>query len=312
MENFCARDGDKNCDKESLHISVLPREVIEALQVKTGGVYVDGTLGGGGHTALIADLVGANGLVISCDKDVAAIDRAQQKLQAYKNIRFVHADFRYVGEALQKLGLPAVDGICLDLGISSDQLADRTRGFRFDADGELDLRFDLSEGEPAQRLLTFWSEERIANTIFEYGEERFSRRIARAIVHARNDGKPIRTARELAELVARCVPRERRTNTTPIHPATRTFQALRIAVNDELGSLQSLLQQLPTWLAPQGRAAIISFHSLEDRIVKNAFRDAKTLNILTKKPIVPTEAEIHKNPRARSAKLRVAEKIMQG
>jgi 16S rRNA (cytosine1402-N4)-methyltransferase len=195
-----------------------------------------------------------------------------------------------------------VDGVVLDLGMSSDQLADPERGFSFDADGPLDLRFDPSKGEPAWRLVNRLSAEHLADLIYFYGEERHSRRIARAIVERRRDD-PIRTARELADLVRRCVPRSRNTR---IDPATKTFQALRIAVNDELKSLEIGLRRIPECLRPAGRLAIISFHSLEDRRVKEAFRDDPRYEALTRKPIRPSEEEIAVNPRARSARLRVA------
>ncbi|MGL4942614.1 MAG: 16S rRNA (cytosine(1402)-N(4))-methyltransferase RsmH [Thermoguttaceae bacterium] len=302
---------------QTVHVPVLLEEAVAALGVRAGGVYVDGTLGGGGHTAKIAEAVGDTGTVIAFDRDIEAINRAETFIlpkyatnTTHRKIRLVHADTRYVTEAMKQLGIEKIDGIVLDLGMSSDQLDDTTRGFRFDSDTPLDLRFDTSEGEPAHAFLARASADAIADAIFNYGEERYSRRIARQIVESRNSGNPVRTARQLAELVASCVPRERRTktNATTIHPATRTFQGLRIAVNDELASLTSVLKQLPEVLAPRGRAAIISFHSLEDRIVKNAFRDDDNWNIITKKPITPTPEESSRNPRARSAKLRVAER----
>ncbi|MGL6196187.1 MAG: 16S rRNA (cytosine(1402)-N(4))-methyltransferase RsmH, partial [Thermoguttaceae bacterium] len=238
------------------------------------------------------------------------------------NIRFAHANYADLPDALEMLGYkptkpPVLDGILLDIGLSSDQLADRERGFSFEADGPLDLRFDTSEGRPAHEFLTFWSEEQIANIIYEYGEEKFSRRIAKEIVNRRREQKPIRFAQELAELVRKIVPKERRSGrdsrgnkSVSIDPATRTFQALRIAVNDELGSLKTMLSQASRFLKPGGRIAVISFHSLEDRIVKNAFRDDANLEILTKKPVLATDEEILQNPRSRSAKLRVAAKII--
>jgi 16S rRNA (cytosine1402-N4)-methyltransferase len=197
--------------------------------------------------------------------------------------------------------VPAVDAVLLDLGLSSDQLADDTRGFSFEAGGELDLRFNPDEGEPAWQLLARLRENEIADLIYQFGEERFSRRIARKIIEQRSH-RPIRTAAELADLVRRCVPR----SADRIDPATRTFQALRIAVNRELESLDLALQRIPDRLKPGGRLAIISFHSLEDRRVKEAFRSDSRLTPLTKKPIRPTENEARTNPRSRSAKLRVA------
>jgi 16S rRNA (cytosine1402-N4)-methyltransferase len=206
---------------------------------------------------------------------------------------------------LAELNVPAVDGILLDLGLSSDQLADTSRGFSFDADGPLDLRFDPLSGEPAAKLVNRLSAEHLADLIFHYGEERFSRRIARAIVESRHH-QPIHTARQLSEIVRRAVPAVARQQR--IDPATRTFQALRIAVNDELKSLEIALRRLPDCLKPGGRLAIISFHSLEDRRVKEAFRDDPRLQVLSRKPTTAHEAEIARNPRSRSAKLRIAER----
>ena len=201
------------------------------------------------------------------------------------------------------------DGFLLDLGLSSDQLADRSRGFSFDSDGDLDLRFDPTEGTPAYQLINRWRAEQIADVIFQYGEERMSRRIARKIVEQRAE-RPVRSARDLAEICRRCYPPSMRRN-NKIDPATRTFQALRIAVNDELGSLETFLKKFIEYLNPGGRVAIISFHSLEDRLVKKAFRETPTLKAITRKPIIATDEEIKNNPRSRSAKLRVAEKMAE-
>ncbi|MCL2625138.1 MAG: 16S rRNA (cytosine(1402)-N(4))-methyltransferase RsmH, partial [Planctomycetaceae bacterium] len=300
-----------------IHIPVLAQEVLDGLAPKRGGVYVDGTLGGGGHTELFARAAGPEGMVLAMDRDLGAIDVAEESFQKKRRlgdelatIRFAHANFRDFPDALRMLHLEKVDGFLLDIGLSSDQLADRERGFSFDSDGPLDLRFDTTEGFPAYVWLEKWNEERIADIIYEYGEEKFSRRVAGKIVQCRREGQPIRTARELSELVRKCVPRERKTNlrSVPIDPATRTFQALRIAVNDELGSLTAFLKRVTPFLNPGGRVAIISFHSLEDRIVKNAFRDDPLLEPVTKKPITATDEEIARNPRSRSAKLRIAEK----
>ncbi|MCA9179279.1 MAG: 16S rRNA (cytosine(1402)-N(4))-methyltransferase RsmH, partial [Planctomycetales bacterium] len=217
------------------------------------------------------------------------------------------ASFRDLPEVFAELELAPVDGVLLDLGLSSDQLADAERGFSFQSDGELDLRFDVTEGDPAWRLLQRLSEKHLADLIYAYGEERFSRRIARKLVARREDRRPVMTSADLASLVQSCIPAQSRQNSS-IHPATRTFQALRIAVNDELGALESVLKRLPDVLKPGGRAALISFHSLEDRRVKQAFRDDPRYHTLTRKPITPNEAEIERNPRSRSARLRVAER----
>jgi len=290
---------------ESVHVPVLLREVLNFLNPQEGKVYVDGTLGGGGHTE---SLCRCGARVIALDRDLQALNRTERRLHALFDqtpfpVRFAHANYRYFAEALDMLKIDKIDGFLLDLGLSSDQLADSERGFSFDSDGELDMRFDPSEGLPAHRWLETLSEEEIADAIYVYGEERYNRRIARKIIEAGEAGQPLRTARQLAELVRRCVPKSRK---NPIDPATRTFQALRIAVNDELGSLQAALEQLPERMKPGGAVAVIAFHSLEDRIVKNVFRENRCWKIMTPKPITASGEEIARNPRSRSAKLRAA------
>jgi len=287
------------------HVSVMLAEIVEWLNPRPGQILVDGTLGAGGHTRALAQRVGREGMVIALDRDPATLVAADGN-RAGLSVKLAQANFCDLSEVLAELQLTAVDGVVLDLGMSSDQLADGSRGFSFDAEGPLDLRFDTTEGEPAWRLLERQSAERLADTIYEYGEERFSRRIARRIVEQRRE-KPIRTARELADLVRRCVPRRG----DRIDPATRTFQALRIAVNDEMKSLDLALARLPDCLKPGGRLAIISFHSLEDRRVKEAFRDNPKWQVLTKKPLRAQPEEIASNPRSRSAKLRVAARSEQ-
>jgi len=277
-------------------------EVLQWLDPRPGAVIVDGTLGGGGHTAALAERVGPAGRVVALDRDPEAVDQARSGL-AHLPVEPVHASFADVPEVLAGLGVGAVDGVVLDLGVSSLQLADRQRGFSFAAEGPLDLRFDPTAGQPAWRLLERLSAEHLADVIYRYGEERYSRRIARAVVEARRSA-PIRTATELAGLVRRCVPR--RPGGQRIDPATRTFQALRIAVNDELKSLETALRRVPDCLGPRGRMAVISFHSLEDRRVKRAFGADERLEVLTRRPVRPMDREVDANPRARSAKLRVA------
>jgi 16S rRNA (cytosine1402-N4)-methyltransferase len=240
------------------------------------------------------------------DRDPEAIAVAERNLSGLP-IQLAQSNYCDLPEVLAQMQLDAVDGVLLDLGLSSDQLADATRGFSFDTDGPLDLRFNSLQGEPAWRLVNRLSAEHLADLIYQYGEERHSRRIARAIVDARRRS-PIRTAAQLAELVRRCVPRSRHQR---IDPATRTFQALRIAVNDELKSLEIALRRIPGCLRPGGRFAVISFHSLEDRRVKEAFRDDSRLVVLTKKPVRPQPAEIDNNPRCRSARLRVAQRALE-
>jgi 16S rRNA (cytosine1402-N4)-methyltransferase len=288
-----------------LHVPVMLAEVLQWLAPRPGDVVVDGTLGGGGHTAALAEVVGRTGLVVALDRDPKALAAAERRLAGLP-VKLVAANYCELPEVLAQLEISGVHGIVIDLGLSSDQLADVDRGFSFDADGPLDLRFNPAEGEPAWRLLATLDATRLADLIYRYGEERHSRRIARAIVERRQTA-PIRTSRQLAELVRRCVPRGR--GKPRIDPATRTFQALRIAVNDELGSLERGLARFPDCLQPGGRVAAISFHSLEDRLVKEAFRDDPRYEPLTRKPVRPSDDEIRRNPRARSAKLRVARRV---
>jgi 16S rRNA (cytosine1402-N4)-methyltransferase len=293
----------------TIHIPVLPQEVLHWLNPQPAQVIVDGTLGGGGHTRLLAERLANGGrkspdsFVLALDRDPAALAAAESSLAGLP-VKIAQANFAELGDVLDELDIKAVDGVLLDLGLSSDQLADDARGFSFDSAGELDLRFDPDEGEPAWRLLARLKENEIADLIYQYGEERYSRRIARRIVEARTTANPVRTAADLANIVRRSVPR----SADRIDPATRTFQALRIAVNRELESLDLALARIPDRLKPGGRLAIISFHSLEDRRVKEAFRSDPRLENLTKKPITASEAEIHANPRSRSAKLRVAKR----
>jgi 16S rRNA (cytosine1402-N4)-methyltransferase len=287
------------------HVSVLLRETIDWLAVRPGQVIVDGTLGAGGHTRAIAEQLGDQGYVIALDRDTSALAAAEVDLAGLP-VKLAHANYCELKDVLDAVGIEKVDGIVLDLGLSSDQLADESRGFSFDAAGPLDLRFDATQGEPAARLIERLGEQQLADLIFKFGEERFSRRIARAIVQRVRSG-PAVSAAELAQIVRKVVPRKRDER---IDPATRTFQALRIAVNEELLSLETALARLPELLRPGGRLVIISFHSLEDRLVKHAFREDLRLNVLTRKPIRPSEAEIAANPRSRSAKMRVAERVL--
>lgn len=287
-----------------IHVPVLPAEVLQWLDPRPGQIIVDGTLGGGGHTRLLAEkLADGGGFVVALDLDPAAVAATERNLAGLP-VKVAQANFTELPAVLDELKIDAVDGVLLDLGLSSDQLADNTRGFSFDAVGPLDLRFDPNEGEPAWQLLGRLPERALADLIYQNGEERFSRRIARRIVEQRAE-RPIKTAAELAQLVRRSVPR----SADRIDPATRTFQALRIAVNRELESLDLALTRVPDRLRPGGRLAIISFHSLEDRRVKEAFRSDPRLEPLTKKPIRPTDEESYRNPRSRSAKLRVARRV---
>ncbi|MBL9080496.1 MAG: 16S rRNA (cytosine(1402)-N(4))-methyltransferase RsmH [Planctomycetales bacterium] len=289
-------------DFSTQHVPVLMEEVLAQLNPQPGQILLDGTLGGGGHSRRLAERVVPGGRVYALDRDRRAVEAAQ-KAHADVALTPLWANYRDVKLVLDDIGLERFDGALIDIGLSSDQLADASRGFSFTADGPLDLRFDVSEGVPASELIRKLEEQPLADLIYKYGEERFSRRIARAIVERRRE-KPITTAFELAELVKRCIPRT--PDAQRIHPATRTFQALRIAVNDELGALENFLRDAPECVRVGGRVAVITFHSLEDRIVKDAFRDDARWTPLTKKPITAGEAELARNPRARSAKLRTA------
>lgn len=285
------------------HVPVLAQEILEWLRPMAGQTIVDGTLGGGGHSRLLAEAVGPGGAVIGLDRDSVAVERTATALASLP-LRAFQANYSDLPEILSELNLDGVDGILLDLGLSSDQLADRERGFSFQSDGPLDLRFDTTRGVPAWKLIERLSAEHLADLIYEYGEERLSRRIARRITEVRRH-TPIETAAQLARVIRESVPRR---HDERIDPATRTFQALRIAVNEELKWLEIALRRLPDCLQPGGRVAIISFHSLEDRLVKEAFRNDARLEVKTRRPVRPSEEEIATNPRARSAKLRVAER----
>ena len=288
----------------SVHVPVMLEQVLHWLAPRPGMVLIDGTLGGGGHARALAERLGDEGLLIGIDCDPAAIETAEASLRGLP-VRLVQANYRDLPEILKQLEIQAVDGVLLDLGLSSDQLADRSRGFSFWADGPLDLRFDPLSGEPARKLINRLSVEHLTKLISKYGEERYSPRIARAIVRRRRE-QPIETSAELAELIRRSVPNP--PGRSRIDPATRTFQALRIAVNDELKSLEVAMRRIPGCLRCGARMAVISFHSLEDRRVKEAFLADERLTVHTRRPLRPEETEIEDNPRCRSAKLRVAER----
>jgi 16S rRNA (cytosine1402-N4)-methyltransferase len=284
---------------------VLLGEVVAWLAPGEGEslVLVDGTAGAGGHTRALAERVGPAGRVIGLDRDREMLALATEATRGLPVV-LVEAPYSAGREVLAGLGLDAVDGVVLDLGLSSDQLAWAHRGFSFAADGPLDMRFDPAAGGPtAADLVNTLKEEELARIFYEYGEERYSRRVARRLVEARRRERVTTTGR-LAELVRRSIPGK----WGPIDPATRAFQALRIAVNDELGHLDAALALWPGLLRPGGRMAVVSFHSLEDRRVKHAFREDPRLNVLTRKPVTATPEELADNPRARSAKLRVAER----
>ena len=307
------------------HISVMPGEVLDALRPHPGGRYIDGTAGGGGHTALLLEQTAPDGQVLALDADPQALEQIAQRLTdllAAGRLMLAHGNFAALQRLAETAGFGAVDGILLDLGLSSDQLADRKRGFSFTGEGALDMRFDPAQPTTAADLVNTLSESELADLIWRYGEERRSRQIARRIVQARARA-PIKQARELAHLAAIGVSG----HPGGIHPATRTFQALRIAVNNELASLETVLPQAIDLLKPGGRLAIISFHSLEDRLVKHFFQaEARgcicpphlpvcvcehqpRVKIITAHPLTASSAEQEQNPRSRSAKLRVAERL---
>ncbi len=289
------------------HVPVLAAEVLALLEPRAGETWVDCTVGGGGHSRMIAERIAPSGRLIGLDRDAAMLELARPRLAGLP-VTLVQASFDQLDAVLAEQKIVAVDGGLADLGISSDQLDDPARGLTFQHDGPLDMRMDPTSGASAADLIAQLSERELADLIYEYGEERYSRRIARRIVETRK-AEPIRTTRQLAELVRSCVPRERRSHGKGIDPATRTFQALRIAVNDELAALDVLLAKLPKLVRPGGRVGIVSFHSLEDRRVKQAFRDAAVWRAVTKKPVTAGDEELKHNPRSRSAKLRVAARV---
>jgi 16S rRNA (cytosine1402-N4)-methyltransferase len=278
-----------------LHTSVLATEALDALAIVPDGTYVDATFGAGGHTRLILERLGPHGRTIAFDADPLAASLAPED----PRLTLIHANFRALAEELAQRSIGAVDGVLYDLGVSSMQLDDGARGFSFRTDAPLDMRLDPTQGETAAEYIASHDEVELADAIFRFGDERNSRRIARAL-----KTKLPRTTGELAAIVAGTV--HVRGHRERIHPATKTFQALRIAVNDELGALRTSLDAAIRVVRPGGRIAVISFHSLEDRIVKLLFREDDRLQRVTRKPIVPSDEEIAINPRARSAKLRVA------
>jgi 16S rRNA (cytosine1402-N4)-methyltransferase len=295
---------------ERQHIPVLLEEVLEYLKVRPGGSYVDATLGLGGHSSEIMRQVGRSGRLICFDRDPEAMAKGRARLEEIaatmgEEAPALQFEPRAFSEAAAAIEPGTLDGLLADFGVSSMQLDEAHRGFSFRADGPLDMRMDFRAGETAEQVVNQMDENELADLIYEFGEERRSRRIARAIVRAR----PIATTAELARVISAVAPSMKGDK---IHPATRTFQALRIRVNDELGEIGSLLNSAGSLLKPGGRLVLISFHSLEDRLVKDAFKEAKDnglFEVLTRKPVTATEAEMKRNPRSRSAKLRAAAKL---
>lgn len=305
------------------HVSVLLDECIEGLNIKPDGIYVDGTLGGAGHSYHIAEKL-TTGRLIGIDRDPVALKAAGERLSPFADrVTLIHSNFCRMGQVLQELGISGVDGILLDLGVSSPQLDDGSRGFSYMTDAPLDMRMDNGDALSADTVVNTWSYEELKRILYDYGEERYAPAIAAAIVRKR-EISPIRTTLELVDVIRSAMPpaalREKQ------HPAKRTFQAIRIAVNDELNSVSKAMDAAIPCLNPGGRLAVITFHSLEDRIVKNAMAAAAKgcicppefpvcvcgrkpqVTVLTRKPIVSGEEELERNPRARSAKLRICEK----
>ena len=306
------------------HVSVLLEECIQGLNIKPDGIYVDGTLGGAGHSSRIAALL-TTGRLIGIDRDPVALKAASGRLEPYKDrVTLVHSNFCRMAQVLQELGIEGVDGILLDLGVSSPQLDDGQRGFSYMTDAPLDMRMNSGDALTARTVVNTWSYEQLRRILFDYGEERYAPQIAAAICR-RREQKPIETTLELVDVIRSAMPpaalREKQ------HPAKRSFQAIRIAVNDELGAVRTVMDEAIPCLNPGGRLAIITFHSLEDRIVKNGMTEAARgctcppefpvcicgnkpkVKLVSRKPIVSGQEERDRNPRARSAKLRVCEKL---
>lgn len=308
---------------EFKHKPVMLKECIDGLNIKPNGIYVDGTLGGAGHSMEIAKRLSENGLLIGIDRDEDALCAAKEKLKEFKNIKYVKDNHDNIKQILENIGIESVDGILLDLGVSSYQLDERNRGFSYLGENELDMRMDRTQILTAKEVINTYKEEKLADIIYQYGEERYSRQIAKNICEARKNNE-ITTTKQLVEIIEKSIPKSKQHDG---HPAKRTFQAIRIEVNDEIKPLYNTIKDCIDCLKPQGRLCVITFHSLEDRAVKNAMLDAKgkctcpsdfpycvcgakTLGkIITRKPIIATMEEQEENSRSKSAKLRVFEKI---
>ncbi|WP_315169280.1 16S rRNA (cytosine(1402)-N(4))-methyltransferase RsmH [Metaclostridioides mangenotii] len=307
------------------HVSVLLNECIDGLNIKPDGVYVDCTMGGAGHSIEIVKKLSSEGLFIGFDQDINAINTAKERLSEYSDrVKFVHSNFKNIKSELEKLGITKIDGVLADLGVSSHQLDEADRGFSYMQDAPLDMRMDVRSEFSAYDVVNNYSEDELNSIIKEYGEENWSRRIAKFIVEAREES-PIQNTGELVEIIKKAIPKKARIDGP--HPAKRTFQAIRIEVNNELGVITSLIRDVASIMNKGGRICIITFHSLEDRIVKNEFKylaidcicppelpmcqcdKEKEVKVITRKPILPSDEEVEVNPRSRSAKLRVAEKI---
>jgi 16S rRNA (cytosine1402-N4)-methyltransferase len=305
------------------HTPVLLKECINGLNIKENGIYVDGTMGGAGHSLKIIENLSASGLLIGIDRDQEAISVAKERLNNFKNVQFVHDNHDNILNILENLEIEAVDGILLDLGVSSYQLDERNRGFSYLGENELDMRMDKTQSLTAKIVVNTYKEEDLANIIYNYGEERFSRNIARNICIYRKQ-KEIETTKELVEIIENSIPKSKQNDG---HPAKRTFQAIRIEVNNEIKPLENTMSDCIDVLKSGGRLCVITFHSLEDRAVKNAFNKAKGIctcpkdlpycvcgavekgKIINKKPIIAEEQEQNENSRSKSAKLRIFEKM---
>lgn len=308
-------------DMEFQHYSVMLNECIEGLNIKSDGIYVDGTLGGAGHSYKIAERLNKNGRLIAIDKDLDAIAVSKERLKEFDNVTFVHDDYKNLPQILDDLGIEKVDGILLDLGVSSYQLDNRSRGFSYMGDAELDMRMNREQSLTAKEVVNNYSESELVKIFFEYGEEKFSKKIASNIVKAR----PIESTGQLAEIIEKSYPAAVRFKGG--NPCKRVFQAIRIEVNEELDGLYESLLNMARRLNTKGRMCVITFHSLEDRMAKNAFQylycdcicpphqpictcdKRREVEIITRKPIVPNEKELEENKRSQSAKLRIIEKI---
>ena len=299
---FCEPSEEEDDVQGFAHATVMKHEVVAALAPRAGGVYVDATLGGGGHAEAICE-ADPGARVVAIDRDARAIDAARERLAPFgARVTIVRSSFGRLGEVLAELGIERVDGVCADLGVSSPQLDDPERGMSFRHEGPIDMRMDQDSGETALELIARMNDDDLADVLYKYGDERRSRRIARSIKRAYGDNE-LRTTLDLRRAIVRAVGPVR---VGGVDPATRSFQALRIAVNRELEELEALLAALPEVLADGGVGALLSFHSLEDRLVKHAFQNKSTWTPLFKKPLAATDEERAENPRARSAKLRAA------
>jgi len=309
---------------EFKHISVLLNESVDSLNIKPDGIYVDGTMGGGGHSEAIVRKLDKDGRLIGIDRDTEALSASRKRLASFDNVTYVHNNYKNIKDVLSQLGVDGIDGAVLDLGVSSYQLDCKERGFSYMEDAPLDMRMNRENPKSAYDVVNTYSETELAKIFFEYGEEKFSRKVARIIADRRKD-KPIETTLELVDIIKAAIPEKFRQKGS--HPAKRVFQAIRIEVNGELEDLKGALDDFFESLKPGARLAVITFHSLEDRIVKNAFNEYATGctcpkdfpicvcgnkprgKVITRKPLLPSEVEYEENKRSKSAKLRIAEKL---